>query len=134
MVAFLRHFLWAYASARLMASHYGIQESLLAAVAAEEWFDGSANQAMRFGGFPDWAEDLAEDIRTHFDCEQARSCSCTLFRATDSHIGNLCLRFAVPLCSALATYASRRCLFSQCVCHLKEAPMPVADCGATTPL
>ncbi|CAL5218435.1 g116 [Coccomyxa viridis] len=46
------------------------QENLLAAIAVEEWFAGSANQAMRFGGFPAWAEDLAEGIRSHFDSEQ----------------------------------------------------------------
>ena len=79
VIAFLRQFLWAYASAHPMASHYGIQENLLAAIAAEEWFDGSANQAMRFGGFPDWAEELVEGIRAHFNSEEARSCSCTLF-------------------------------------------------------
>lgn len=29
---------------------------------------------MRFGSFPEWAETLSEGIRSHFDCEQARSC------------------------------------------------------------
>ena len=39
-----------------------LQEELLAAVEAEEWFTGGANQAMRFGDFPQWAENLAECV------------------------------------------------------------------------
>ena len=52
----------------------GFQEILLAAITAEEWFAGPANQAMRFGNFPAWAEDLAEGIRCHMTCEKVCVC------------------------------------------------------------
>lgn len=41
------------------------------AVEAEQWFTGGANQAMRFGDFPKWAEDLAEGIRGSIDTPKA---------------------------------------------------------------
>ena len=53
-----------------------LQEDLLAAVEAEQWFTGGANQAMRFGDFPQWAEDLAESIRGSVDTPQACCAAC----------------------------------------------------------
>ena len=38
---------------------------------AEQWLTGGANQAMRFGDFPQWAEDLAESVRGSIDIPKA---------------------------------------------------------------
>ena len=63
-----------------MAFHFSdpavLQEELLAAVEAEEWFTGAANQAMRFGDFPQWAEDLAESVRGSINTPKARRAPC----------------------------------------------------------
>lgn len=47
------------------------QEELLTAIECEEWFDGEANQAMRFGGFPEWADELSERIRSQVEDKEA---------------------------------------------------------------
>lgn len=47
------------------------QEELLTAIECEEWFDGEANQAMRFGGFPEWADELSERIRSQVEDNEA---------------------------------------------------------------
>ena len=53
-----------------------LQEDLLVAVEAEQWFTGGANQAMRFGDFPQWAEDLGESVRGSVDHPQAYCAAC----------------------------------------------------------
>ena len=47
------------------------QVELLTAIGCEQWFDGEANQAMRFGGFPEWADELSERIRSQVEDKEA---------------------------------------------------------------
>ena len=71
------------------------QEELLTAIECEEWFDGEANQAMRFGGFPEWADELSERIRSQVEDKEARFQSC-LPAATQTRQGVLaivCIRY-----------------------------------------
>ena len=82
---------------------------------------------MRFGGFPAWAEDLAEGIRSHFDAEQARSCCCDHLQAVRSFMCPVPL--IAPRHHALVqTLSTNRCQRHASMSHMtRHVTMQLAE-------